>query len=391
MNSKLSQIKESVTIHIADMARKIERGGERVIKLQTGDPDFSTPDIIVEAACAALKAGHTHYADSRGLPDLREAIVHKLKQENDLDYDPISEIIVTHGGIHAIFISINTLIEKGDEVIIIDPCWMPYVSSTFIAGGKPIRISSDLQNGLQLRIEQIEACLSERTKLLILNSPCNPTGKVLNIKEMEQIAGLAERYNLYVISDEVYEKLIYDDNQHVSFASLPGMKERTITVNSFSKTYAMTGWRIGYLAAKKNLVDQILKLSQYTITNVAPFVQKAAVVAMSHPEVEQFVSAMKEQYDRRRRRAIEELQAVEGVRVIVPQGAFYLMIDISKFSRDSAQFANNFLKEKYVGVIPGVSFGQCAEGFIRMTFAASEDQIMDGINRLGHMLRTFRQ
>jgi len=388
MNPKLVQIEQSVTVRIADMARGIESRGKHVIKLQTGDPDFDTPGIIVEAAYAAMKAGHTHYVASRGLPDLRKAIADKLSRTNGLNYDPASEILVTHGGVHAIFVTINALIKPGDEVLIIDPSWMPYASSTIIAGGNPVRIATDQQGGFQLQIEQIEAHLSESTRLLILNSPCNPTGQVLTAEELEGIADIVDRHNLYVIADEVYEKLIYDDYKHVSFASLPGMRERTVTINSFSKTYAMTGWRVGYLAASRKLVDQILKMSQYSITNVAPFVQKAAIVALTHPEVQAFVDTMRETYDKRRKRALKELEAIEGIRTVIPQGAFYFMINISRFCRDSTEFANRFLQKEFVGVVPGVGFGQCAEGFIRITFAAAEEQIMEGITRLRHLLQT---
>lgn len=388
MNPKLAEIKQSITVSIADMAREVERQGKHVIKLQTGDPDFATPDAIVEAAYSALKAGHTHYVASRGLPELRQAIADKLSRENNLDYDPTSEVLVTHGGIHAIFAAINALIETGDEVLIIDPSWMPYVSGTLIAGGKPVRIATGPQEGFRLHIKQIEASLSQRTRLLMLNTPCNPTGVVLSAEELQEIAEIVKRHNLYVIADEVYEKLVYDDHKHVSFASLPGMSERTITINSLSKTYAMTGWRIGYLAAKSKLVEQILKISQYSITNVAPFVQKAAIVALTNPQAQAFVGLMRKTYDKRRKRAIKELGAIKGIRTVVPQGAFYFMVDISGFCPDSVEFAHRFLEKESVAVVPGVGFGQCAEGFIRITFAAADEQITEGIARLGRMLRT---
>lgn len=391
MNPKLAEIKQSITVSTADMAREVESQGKHVIKLQTGDPDFATPDAIVEAAYSALKAGHTHYVASRGLPELRQAIADKLSRENNLDYDSTSEVLVTHGGIHAVFAAINALIDTGDEVLIIDPSWMPYVSCTLIAGGKPVRIATDPQEGFRLHIKQIKAHLSQRTRLLILNTPCNPTGVILSAEELQELAELVKRHNLYVIADEVYEKLVYDNHKHVSFASLPGMSERTVTINSFSKTYAMTGWRVGYLAARPKLVEQILKISQYSITNVAPFVQKAAIVALTHPKVQAFVGVMRKTYDKRRKRAIKELGAIQGIRTVVPQGAFYFMVDISGFCRDSIKFANRFLEKEFVAVVPGVGFGQCSEGFIRITFAADEKQIMEGIARLGHMLRTEYQ
>lgn len=387
MNEKLAQIQQSVTIRVADMIREIEGRGKSVVKLQTGDPDFSTPDVIVQAAFDAIKEGQTHYVNSRGLPELREAIADKLRQENGLDYDPKREILVTHGGIHGVFATLNAVIEAGDEVLIVDPCWMPYVSSTIIAGGKPVRIATDPRSDFRVTINQIESHITSHTKVLIINTPCNPTGNVLTSDELGKIAALAEYHDLYVIADEVYEKLVYDGCEHVSIASLPGMRERTITVNSFSKTYAMTGWRVGYLAARREIVDQILKISQYSITNIAPFIQKAAVIALTDPEVQRFVETMRDIYDKRRKLAIKRLEAIEGVSTIDPQGAFYLMIDISRFCLNSTKFSSRFLEKELVGVVPGVGFGQCAEGFLRITFAAAQEQIMEGIARLEQMLK----
>lgn len=382
MAGRLSQVEESVTVRIADIVRETERQGEKVVKLQTGDPDFPTPDVIIEAAYAALKAGYTHYSDSRGLPELREAIAAKLSRENGLQYAPAREILVTHGGVHAIFSTINALVGEGDEVLILDPCWMPYVSATLIAGARPVRVPADPAGDFEPPVDKIEASLGPRTRLLILNSPCNPTGRVFGAEALDVIARIARRHDLYVIADEVYEKYVYHGHRHISLASLPGMKERTITVNSLSKSYAMTGWRVGYLAAPADLVDRILKVSQYSVTNIAPFVQKAAVVALTSPAAESAAARMREVFAQRHERITRELSAVEGVRAVAPQGAFYFLVDVSRLNPDSVAFATQFLREQRVAVVPGVGFGQCAEGFFRMTFAAPEDQILEGIARL---------
>lgn len=259
---------------------------------------------------------------------------------------------------------------------------MPYVSSTIIAGGEPIRIATNSQNGFKLQIRDLANRITSRTRLLIINSPSNPVGVVYTIDELQQITRLVEKYNLIVIADEVYEKLIYDDHKHISFASLPGMKERTITINSFSKTYAMTGWRLGYLAAPDELCKQILKISQYSITNIAPFIQKAGIIALNDHRIFNVVSEMKETCAKRREFVMRALSSIDGIKFVKPSGAFYFMVDISSFSNNSIAFANKLLEDKLVGVVPGVSFGKSGEGFIRITFAASDKDLAEGIKRI---------
>jgi aspartate/methionine/tyrosine aminotransferase len=382
VNPRLLTITESATVHIADRIRELEAKGRKVIKLQTGDPDFATPRPIVEAACSAVKDGLTHYSASRGLADLRVAIGKKLRSENKVTYDPKTEILVTHGGVHAVFIAINSLIRPRDKVLIIDPCWTPYVSSTIIAGGKPVRISTYPEDGFRVRAERIEDAIDEGTRLLIVNSPSNPSGAVLSKEELKCIAELAQAHDLYVIADEVYERLVYEGRKHISLASLPGMKERTITVNSFSKTYAMTGWRIGYLAANPELVNQILKFSQYSITNVCPFVQKGALVALTDRSLEKSVERMMGTYSKRRQKIIKALKGIDKIGMVIPQGAFYFMLDVSKADGNSKRFANELLERNQVAVVPGEAFGRCAKGFVRITFAAPDEQIFEGLSRL---------
>jgi aspartate/methionine/tyrosine aminotransferase len=332
-----------------------------------------------------MRNGMTHYSSTRGLPELRSAIADKLRSVNHLSYDPDQEILVTHGGIHAVYCAINALANPGDEVLIFDPCWMPYVSATTIAGGRPVRIQTDPQDGFAITAHQLEAHLTHRSRIVILNSPCNPSGHMIAPEQLREIAEIVERHNLLVISDEVYESLTYDGHEHVSFASLPGMRDRTITINSFSKTYAMSGWRIGYLAADARWTDLILKLSQYSITNVAPFTQQAAVTALTDSRVASFVEESRKIYASRRRQALASLRSIEGIRVVEPQGAFYFVIDISNHCHDSARFALELLEQQHVAVVPGIAFGACTEGTIRMTFAASDGDILEGIDRLKRM------
>ena len=383
---KFSQIHESASVFIADKVRELERNGVEVIKLQTGDPDFATPNVIIQAAYSAMKQGYTHYSTSRGLPELRQAIAEKLHLENKLQYHPPSEILVTHGGVHAVFIAINALVDKGNEVLIIDPCWMPYVATTIIAGGIPVRIPTQAQNGFKVNPEEIKRSITNRTKLLIINSPCNPTGTIYSRAEMEEIAKIVENNNLFVISDEVYEKIIFDSNAHVSFASLEGMRDRTVTINSFSKTYAMTGWRIGYLAASERLVSEMLKVAQYSITNVSAFIQKAAVTALTDSSVQEFVQEMCMTYAKRRELITESINSINGLRAQKPDGAFYIMVDVSNFKRKSAEFSEMLLEKAHVATVPGSAYGKCAEGYVRMTFAVAEEQIKCTCEKIAQIL-----
>lgn len=388
MNSRLSQVAQSVTIQIADTIRDLERRGERVIKLQTGDPDFATPSAVIEAAHQAMLQGFTHYTTSRGLPELRQALAEKLAHENGVVVNPSTDILVTHGAAHAIFITLQTLLEPGDEVLLIEPYYMSYASSVRLAGGIPVTVPTEPGHAFALDCERLRAHITPRSRLLIINSPSNPAGVVLSRSDVEALAQIALEHNLYIVCDDVYEKLIYDGSEHVTVASLPDVRERTITINSFSKTYAMTGWRLGYLAAQANLVEQMLKVLQYSATSIAPFSQKAALVALTASEVSDAVTMMQQRYAERRRAGLAAIAEIAGLRALEPQGAFYLMLDISAFCQDSVAFTYRLLEKAYVGVVPGVAFGASAEGWIRLTFAVADEILLEGIQRIGHVLHS---
>ena len=388
MNPRLQQVQESVTIQIADMVREIERQGERVIKLQTGDPDFATPPMVIEAAHQAMRDGFTHYTTSRGLPELRRALAQKLEHDNNVLADPDAEILVTHGAAHAIFITMQTLLAPGDEVLFIEPFYMSYASSVRIAGGVPVTVETDPRQGFAVDVDRVRASITERSRMLVLNSPCNPSGIVLTRPETEALVQMAAQHNLYIVCDDVYEKLLYDGAQHTSIAALPSMRERTITINSLSKTYAMTGWRLGYLVALEDIVAQMLKVLQYSATNIAPFSQKAAIVALTTPELTDYIEMMRQTYNRRRQAGLSAVAEIDGLRALRPQGAFYLMLDVSQFSRDSAGFTCKLLEKTHVAVVPGAAFGKSAEGWIRLTFAVSEETLVEGIQRIGHFIHS---
>lgn len=383
INPRLCQVRESATIEIADRVNAIERSGQRVIRLQTGDPDFATPPEIIDAAHRAMKDGFTHYATSRGLIELRRALAEKLARDNNIQADPDTELLVTHGAAHAIFITMQTLLKPGDEVLFIEPFYKSYASSATIAGGVPVMVKTDPAQGFVVDIADVQTLITSRSRMLVLNSPCNPSGVVLPRTQIEALARIVAEHDMYVLCDDVYEKLLYDDAQHVSVAALPGMRERTITINSFSKTYAMSGWRLGYLTAPEEIVAHMLKVLQYSATNIAAFSQKAAVAALTSPEVSAYVETMRQKYDHRRLAGLEAVARIEGLRALKPQGAFYLMLDISGFCQDSSDFALKLLGNAHVAVVPGIAFGASTEGWLRLTFAVAEATLVKGIQRIG--------
>ena len=384
LNQRLQQIQESATVAIADRVRKLKAEGKHVIALQTGDPDFSTPEPIVETAYQALQDGLTHYAHSRGLPQLREAISHKLAQENRAHYDPRSEILVTNGGVHAYFCALQAILNSGDEVLIPDPAWMTHANVVAVLGGQAKRVPSRAEHSFWPQMADWEQSVSPKTVALVINSPNNPTGSAASADYLSAVVQFAICHDLHVISDEVYEAILFDGRKHVSVASLLGARECALLVNSCSKTYAMTGWRIGYLAAPATVISQALKASQNTITNVAAFVQRAAVCALTDPEVAGKVKRMTARYQQRRDIAMNILRCRPdvGIGAIEPQGAFYLFLDVRALNLPSAVVAQRLLDEALISIVPGSAYGKCGEGFLRMTTAASEKDITAGLNGL---------
>lgn len=383
LNSQLARIKESATVALADRVRKLIADSQQVVALQTGDPDFSTPEPIIEAGYRAIKEGLTHYADSRGLPELREAIAQKIKIDNDGVYSPTTEILITNGGVHAYYCAIKAIANPGDEIIIPDPSWMTYVNTVFMLGCVPVMVPSNAKNNFWPSLTDIERCITPRTKAIVINSPNNPTGAVASHDYLAKVVELAKDRDVYVISDEVYEYIIYDGLKLVSIASFRKKYDKLVIINSFSKSYAMTGWRIGYMAAPGDVISLALKASQNTITNVAAFIQKAALCALTDPQVKPIVREMYALYEKRRNNALKILKA-ENARIdaFIPKGAFYLFIDIHNLGLDSLTIAECLLSEAKVSMVPGSVYGKCGEGYLRMTLAASDGAIKQGINGL---------
>lgn len=385
---RVTGIASSPTVAVSDRARQLRAAGRDVIDLGGGDPDFPTPRHIVQAAAEAMEAGDTHYVASAGIIELRREIAKKLATENGVEYGP-DEIVVTPGGKPAVYSAIMTLIDEGDEVLILDPGWVSYVPEVVIAQGQPVNVPLSAADNFALSEERIRPYITPRTRALILCTPNNPTGRVATRAELETVAALAREHNLIVFSDEIYEKLIYDGHAHISIASLPGMRERTVTLNGFSKAYAMTGWRLGYLAAPAPIVRQMLKLYSHSLTCAASFSQRGAVAALTGPQ--EVIARMVEAYDRRRRFVTTGLNAIPGVRCALPEGAFYALPDIRGTGLSSSECAELLLEAGGVAVTPGNAFGLAGEGFIRLSYATSDELLRDAIERMGETLAKRRR
>ena len=383
LNRQFEQIRQSATVAMHDSILAYKASGKPVIQLQVGDPDFATPQAIQDVAYDALQSGLTHYAPSRGYPDLRSAAASRLNIDKGLDYDPETEILVTHGGIHAYYLAMQSILNPGDEVLIPDPTWATHANMATMLRGKVIRIPAPAENGFIPPIASWEKALTSKTRVIVLNYPSNPTGAYPTRKYLQQLQDFAGKHNLWVVNDAVYENLYYGEKP-TSAGAFPGAKERTILVNSLSKTYAMTGWRVGYLAAPKEVIDDALKAGQNSITCVAPFVQKAAAFALSDESMQSAAAEMLAAYTRRRELVQRLAKEYRESPIIVtpPQGAFYFFLDFRALDMPSLEICKRILEEAGVGLVPGSAFGMQGEGFIRMTIAASDETVEAGFRAI---------
>jgi len=356
-----------------------------VISLTIGEPDFTTPEPITRAAIASLEAGETHYTANGGMIELRELISENLHNRYGVDYDPRAELIITVGASEAVDASLRALLDPGDEVIYHDPCFVAYAPCIALAGGVPVRIGTSDATSFEVSAEQIEAAITPRTKAIFLGYPNNPTGAVLSRDKLAAIADVAERHDLLVISDEIYDRLVYGDHVHTAFGALPGMRERTVLIGGFSKSYAMTGWRIGYVAAPAGLMTGIAKVHQYGIMCAPTSAQFAAVEALRIGEP--FVQAMHDEYDRRRRLMTDRLNRM-GLLCFEPKGAFYCFPNVTDATGlDDETFAQRLLAEERVAVVPGAAFGPSGAGHVRACYATAYEQIVEAMDRMDAFVR----
>ncbi len=367
--SKIDSLSESMTVAVSDRARELQQKGVPVVNLGGGDPDFNTPPHIVDAANEAIRRGLTHYVASKGIPELRQAIAAKFRRDNHVAYDPDSEIIVTAGGKLALYIALTAMVEPGDEVLIFDPAWVSYEPMIRMLDGVPVAVPLRPEDHFMLDSAALKRGITPRTKAMILNSPNNPTGRVLTPEELALVARAAQEHGIWVLSDEIYEPIVYDGHRHTSLAALPGMRDLTITINGMSKAYAMTGWRLGYLGAPAPLCEQMLKVQQHVVTCAPSFVQAAGVAALQGSQA--CVAEMVAEYDRRRRFMTEALNAIPGVQCPLPEGAFYLFPRVAYRGMDSNALARFMIEQAHVAVTPGAAFGRTGAWNIRLTFATS--------------------
>ena len=383
INHRVSALKGSSTLKSTALTNKLKKEGKDVVNFTAGEPDFDTPDFVKAAAKDAIDKGLTKYTPSAGYLDLRQAIAKKLQTENGLTYAD-GDIIVTTGAKYAIYIGLVTVLCEGDEVLLPAPYWVSYPEMVNLCGAKVKLICTEPQNNFRIDLKVLEKSITPKTKLLILNYPSNPTGNTYSKKELEAIAAIVDKHDLYVLSDEIYEKLLYDGQKHVSFAGLPKMHARTLTVNGFSKSAAMTGWRLGYLAGPTEIMIQACKVVDHTTSCACSISQRAGLAAFSDTG---WQKAMNQEFEKRRNVLYQGLSGLEKLIPFKPQGAFYMFCDISKTGLKSEEFCSKLLADQLVSCIPADSFG--AEGYIRLSFATSMADIEKGITRIKKFLNSL--
>ncbi|HEY6586230.1 MAG TPA: pyridoxal phosphate-dependent aminotransferase [Candidatus Methanoperedens sp.] len=375
---RLQNITESATLRISNLATELKSQGKDIISFSLGEPDFTTPSHIIDAAKASLERGETHYTPSPGIPELRKAIAEKLKKENKIETKP-GNIIVTPGAKQAIFEVILSVLREGDEAILFDPAWVSYDPCIQLAGARTVWAPTSRNNGFSP--ENISEYITKKTKLIVINSPCNPTGSVYSKETLKEIADIAIDKNIFVLSDEIYEKIIYD-REHISIASLDGMQDLTITVNGFSKAYAMTGWRLGYVSAPKEVYEPMLKLHSHSVSQATSFVQYAGIVALQGDQAP--VAAMVREFRARRDLLVRGLNKI-GIKCARPDGAFYAFADVSAYGTGE-KVAELLLNKAFVATTPGSAFGEAGNDFIRISYATSQERIKEALRRMEAVL-----
>ena len=383
LSARAVALKPSLTLAIGAQAKALQRAGRDICSLSAGEPDFDTPDFIVEATRQALRDGITRYGPAAGDPELRAAVAEKLSSGNGIATTP-EQVLITNGGKQAIYNLFQVLLNPGDEVLLPAPYWLSYPEMAALAGAKVKLIPTQAEEGFRLDLTDVEAAISPRSRLLVLNSPGNPTGRVMKRQELEDVAELVRRHpQLLVMSDEIYEFLLAEGEQHHSFAAIaPDLADRCFTVNGFAKGWAMTGWRLGYLAGHQDVIKAAAALQSQSTSNVCSFAQRGALAAIQGPRA--CVSAMAESYNRRRQLLTEGLQAIEGITLVEPRGAFYAFPQLPESAGGSMDFCSRALEQAGLAVVPGLAFGN--DRCIRLSCAVSRETIRDGLSRLTQLL-----
>jgi aspartate aminotransferase len=385
ISARAAQLSPSLTLSIDSKAKAMKAEGIDVCGFGAGEPDFDTPEHIKQAAIAALEGGFTKYTPSAGLPELRQAIAEKLEADNGVSYRA-SQVVVSSGAKHSCYNAILATCQPGDEVLIPSPYWVSYPDMVRLAGAEPVIVQTTERNGWKMRASDFENAMTPRTKMLILNSPGNPTGSVYTREELEGIVEVASEEDIYILSDEIYEKLVYDDTKHVSIASLSKEAyDLTITVNGFSKAYAMTGWRLGYLAAPEAVAKAVDNIQSHSTSNPCSFAQKGAVAALKGDQ--QALADMRDEFAMRRDYMFDRITKIPNITAVKPQGAFYILVNISQLGLSSQNFADRLLSKANVAVVPGAAFGD--DRTVRLSYATSIDVIKKGLDRFQDFCRTL--
>jgi aspartate aminotransferase len=380
----VSSIPPSETLAVSDKAKALKAAGHDVVALAGGDPDFDTPDYITTAAFQAIENGATHYpAPMKGIMPLLEAIAHKMEADNDIVVKPGSDIVVTPGGKWALFLALSAIINPGDEVLYLEPVWVSYPPMIVLAGGTPVPVTLPAADNFTITADRLREKITPRTKALMVNSPNNPTGRVMTRAELDAVVEVAMEHDLYVISDEIYETIIFDGRTHLSPAAEPGMAERTLTINGLSKSHAMTGWRLGWLAGPTPIMKLATQMNSQTVSSAANFTMHAAVAALQGPK--DTTQAMADAYKKRRDFMVPALNAIDGVECMNIEGAFYLFPRFPNSSRTSAELAEALIEKAGIASVPGGAFGQSGEGHVRFTIATAMSDLEKAVEKLARV------
>lgn len=388
---RLEKVEASPIRTILDRAAVLRSEGKPVIPFSAGEPDFNTPTDIKEATIRAITNNQTKYTSNRGYPGLRKVLKDYIQRETGVEYDPETEILVTSSAAEALNNTIMTFVDDGDEVIVLTPAFISYKCLVNMCGAKYIDIPMDPEKGFQVDLDQIKAAITDKTKMLILNNPSNPTGAVFSKESLAEICKLAVEKNFLVLADEIYSRLVYDGAEFHSVASFPGMRDHAIVISGFSKTFAMTGWRVGYIATDAKLAALILRTHQYSTTCSPTFIQVALAETMDTPRTRKQVEEMIEAFANRRKLIMSLLDEIPGLSYVKPYGAFYIMVDVSGLGMTSTEFAQKLLEEKYVATVPAVGLDDKTGKFVRFSYATSEENIQEGLRRVKELVQELKK
>lgn len=387
ISKRLQNVQPSGIRKINERTLEMEREGQKVYHFELGRPDFQTPEVIKKATIKSIEDGDVFYTSNFGILELRKTVAEKINKNNNLNYTP-DEILITAGASESIFDTYETLLDKGDEILLPNPCWPNYINATYIMGTEPKFYTLEEKNDFQINFDELENLVTDKTKAMVVINPSNPIGAVFTRETLEKLAEFAKEKDILIIVDEIYKDIIYDGFKHTSFASLPDMKERTITIDGFSKSYSMTGFRLAYIAAPVDFIKEANKVHQHNTSCATSFVQHAGIAALK--EADEDVQKMVEEYEERRNYIYKRVNEIDGLSLNKPKGAFYAFINMKDLGVDSEEFCSYLLEEKGIAIVPGTVFGTAGEGFVRLSYASSLEDIKKGLDFMEEACKHFK-